>query len=781
MFKHYIKSALRNIFKNRASAIIAIFGLAAGIICFSFCMYYVREMKAVNNGYRDSERIVTFKTGKNGLYEFQTYPAFSSDLEKLNLFEIESVASVYCFGNTFVNYYKNDGTKKIYNTCKIEADTSLIDILGLRTLDGDLKDAKNITNSIIITQSLAKRIYGDESAINKDVTWGMSKEFYTIRAVIEDFPDNISIDKVKPEFIIPEQTGILYNSGIEDGLYADIECIAKLKNGFDSKDINRKFEELGFYQNNNGDIYNFQAVDYVGIIKTENDIYIFLLLTGGLILLISLLNYIIFVSGIAKNRYQEYHLRTILGSTPSSLFILIASEVIITILLSGITTFILTEIISKRINITISDQRIIFEISQRILFLQEIFYIACIVVMSLFATFFFVKRLFGENFKIEAKTRSCIFRNSMLYIQFFICFIFISGAVLIYRQSLLTDKTIYNNFTDEEKENIFYINLIKFDFENERSQVINKLRNNPGIEDILFVESKFSESRFIMMKINDNIEQCKYYNVSDNFFRFTNQEIPSDKSYMDTEGVYFTSSYNIEDLPVSVSINFQDEDYKVLGVFDNRLHSIILDKAARYNLIFVKPQKGFDNINFGTGFSNMYIKCNSEFKGEHKSEIRRILQPLYSEDFIPEIITLKEEYENLCWKEIYLRKLLFIFSLISLIITLAGVYSTIKNDTEKRRKEVTIRKINGASYFNIAMIFCRNYLWFIIVAAITAFPLVWIIADDFLSEYHIKIDINNPLFWISVFLMIILFVFLTMFIKVRNIVKLDPCKGLRNE
>ena len=131
MFKHYITSALRNIFKNRVSAIIAILGLAAGITCFSFCMYYVREMRSVNSGYHDSERLITFKPGINNLYEYHTYPALTSEIRDLNLFEIESTATIYGYRNSFVNYYKNDGSRQIYNTCKIESDTSVTDVLGL--------------------------------------------------------------------------------------------------------------------------------------------------------------------------------------------------------------------------------------------------------------------------------------------------------------------------------------------------------------------------------------------------------------------------------------------------------------------------------------------------------------------------------------------------------------------------------------------------------------------------------------------------------------------------
>lgn len=781
MLKHYIISAFRNIFKNRVSAIIAILGLAAGIGCFSFCMYYVHEMKNVNRNFKDSERMVTIKCGKDNLYEFQTYPALASELIDLNLDEIESATTVQNWGDSYANFQKDDGSKQLYNTCLMIADTSIIDVLGMKIIDGNPRNAKILPYSIIITQSLAKEIYGDESAINKDVSWGSFNNQLFIRAVIEDLPDNISIDKVKPEFIILEPEGIFGNAGIEDGVESCLETIVKLKHGYSSKDLNRKFKEIDFYKQYNDDIYRFEAVNYVGIIKTENDIYIFLLLTGWLILIIAILNYIVFISGITKNRYNEYLLRNILGSSSNSLFILISSEIVFTILISGVITLISTEVICNLVTINIPDQRIIFNIDKSILYMQEVLYILAIIILSLFATLFFVKRLHKKRYIIDIKNDNYLFRNMILYIQFFICFIFISGTILVYKQSLLTNKTIYNNFSEQEKENIFYVNLIKLDFAGEFANVINQLKNNPGIDDILFTESKFAEDRYIGMIINDNKELCKYYNVSDNFFRFTNQYISSDYSNLNMEGVYFSSSYNIENLPKTISINFRDDNYKVLGVFDNKLHSILSNKEAKYNLIFVKPEKEFDNINFHYGFSNMYIKCNSQFKGEHKSEIRKVLKPLYSIDYTAEIISMKEEYKNLCWKEIYLRKLLFTLTVICLVITLAGIYSTIKNDTERRKKEVTIRKINGASYYNIAMIFCRIYLWFIIIAAITALPLVWIIAKDYLSDYNVRIDINNPLFWLSVFLLILFFVFLTMFIKIRNIVLLNPCKGLKNE
>ena len=116
-----------------------------------------------------------------------------------------------------------------------------------------------------------------------------------------------------------------------------------------------------------------------------------------------------------------------------------------------------------------------------------------------------------------------------------------------------------------------------------------------------------------------------------------------------------------------------------------------------------------------------------------------------------------------------------------LIVTLARVYNEINNDDEKRKKEVTIRKINGASYFNIALMFCKSYIVMIFIGACFAFPFVWIFSNKVLDEFFCRFNINNPLFWISVFLMIILFVFMTMFMKIRNIVKLNPCKGLRNE
>ena len=778
MFKHYIKSAFRNIFKNRVSAIIAIFGLAAGIICFSFCMYYVMEMKAVNNGYRDSERLVIFKAGTNGKYEFDSYPSFSQEVRSQELEEIEAVTTILGWGNSLMDYDKNDGSKQIHNSYYIESDQYIIDVLGLKIIEGTINNIKQNPNSIIITESLAKKIYQNECAINNNVYWSGTISFNTIQAVVQDFPDNISIDNVKPDFIIIKQDKILDIHGVDVGFISEMESVAKLSPGYSITDLNKRLNDISFSKSVNKNDYDFKAVNYIGIIKKNNEIYYFLFITGCLILLISVLNYIVFIIGIHKNRSKEYFLRNILGSTPVSFFRLISSEILISILISGLIIFIVTEFIGNIVDINIPKERIIFSINTKKILFQQIGYILFLIILSVPVLMIYLKSLYKKRFISGFIYTNHVFRNSMLFIQFFISFVFLSGGFLIYGQSYITDKTIYSNFTKEEKERIFYIDLNNIAFGDESIKTINNIKSNSNIEDILYINSRFSDDDYIIMNINDKVERCKYYNVSDNFFKFTNQSIIINNSNNNSEGVFFASMADISETPLQVTDYFYGRRYNVLGAFENKLQSNFTNTGEFHTLLFTKEENPVTNNH---GLDNLYIKFNKGFKGDPITEIKNCLYDSYHGDFLPEVLSLKDEYEQLCWKEIYLRKILLVLGFISLIVTLAGVYSAINNDTIKRKKEITIRKINGASYFDIALIFSKLYLWFILSASFMAFPVIWMIADDFLSSYTIRIDINNPVYWVTIFLIIILFVFLTLFSKIRNIVKLDPCKGLRNE
>ena len=203
MIKHYFISAFRNIFKNRVSAIIAILGLVAGIVCFSFCTYHYRNLYSLNKGYKDSERLVSFSTlyddgGKIGY----VHTGLAHDLRKYDLNEIENITVIDHY-ETLNFKIERDNDSPFYSNINCHcADTAVTDVLGIDILAGDINNAKKMPNSALITKSVSDKIFGQESPIGKTIFVAGYPFHVTINGIINDFPDNISLPGGKPEMLL---------------------------------------------------------------------------------------------------------------------------------------------------------------------------------------------------------------------------------------------------------------------------------------------------------------------------------------------------------------------------------------------------------------------------------------------------------------------------------------------------------------------------------------------------------------------------------------------------
>lgn len=107
-----------------------------------------------------------------------------------------------------------------------------------------------------------------------------------------------------------------------------------------------------------------------------------------------------------------------------------------------------------------------------------------------------------------------------------------------------------------------------------------------------------------------------------------------------------------------------------------------------------------------------------------------------------------------------MKGIILFFSFVSLIITLLGVYSAITLDTERRQKEVAIRKVNGAGLKQIIILFARTYIYQLVLSATMAFPLCYAILQLWKNMYIVFFN-DGPLFWISIFIIVAVITTLT--------------------
>ena len=127
-----------------------------------------------------------------------------------------------------------------------------------------------------------------------------------------------------------------------------------------------------------------------------------------------------------------------------------------------------------------------------------------------------------------------------------------------------------------------------------------------------------------------------------------------------------------------------------------------------------------------------------------------------------------------------MKGIILFFSFVSLIITLLGVYSAITLDTERRQKEVAIRKVNGAGLKQIIILFARTYIYQLVLSATMAFPLCYAILQLWKNMYIVFFN-DGPLFWISIFIIVAVITTLTIIFRILKIARTNPAEVIKNE
>lgn len=150
------------------------------------------------------------------------------------------------------------------------------------------------------------------------------------------------------------------------------------------------------------------------------------------------------------------------------------------------------------------------------------------------------------------------------------------------------------------------------------------------------------------------------------------------------------------------------------------------------------------------------------------------------ESIDPEVSTFLEDINEEQALETKLKDIILFFSVVSLIITLLGVYAAITLDTERRQKEVAIRKVNGAGIKQIIVLFARLYMLLLLITAILAFPVICVILQMWKDMYQVFFN-YGILYWSGIFAGVTLLTATTVLFRILKIARLNPAEVIKNE
>ena len=207
-----------------------------------------------------------------------------------------------------------------------------------------------------------------------------------------------------------------------------------------------------------------------------------------------------------------------------------------------------------------------------------------------------------------------------------------------------------------------------------------------------------------------------------------------------------------------------------------------VENVGGFNADVYNQSPGFvflpSDFNYYVG--HCYLKCEPGKTAEIKKMIEKTLQETLPESIHPQVTTLQEDIYEAQATENKLKGIILFFSIVSLLITLLGVYSTITLDTERRQKEVAIRKVNGAGLKQIILLFARLYIRLLTVSAVIAFPLIYIVIQMWKKAYIVFFN-DGIIYWAGIFIGITFITALTVLFRILRIARINPAEVIKNE
>ena len=747
MVKHYLKMAIRQILKNKVQYLLSIVGIAIGLLCFSMTSYYIRRFNSQFTVWSNNDRMANLyvKSEKNKYNEPYIPGKELQALMSNPVAGMEKIAYSYSYDKANITI-SNAGQEEIPFQCSFQNITEDFPVIfGIQTLEGEMPVWT--PGEVWISESSARRIFGEDNPIGKTLYFSRADtdtsavQYSTISAVVRDLPDG---SREKNDFYFPEISEIN-----PDRKYSNV--VVLLEKGVSSTEINQRLrKQLPVFGKNND--------NYLAVMTFKEEMYkpdnlgatLFIPLIGALILIAAMINFLKFCIQSFYNRTKELSLRKNLGSGSVGLFCLLFSEIAILFLLSALVSFVMIEWFIPVFYQYLASKEVINEnmlIHLPTLIWQELEYLCLLFIICLLIAAWAVFRIkhisLIEGVKGGKRQKHGV-RNFMLGVQLFICFLFISGAIGIGYIHQLVDGKRNNTLTEEECIRIWKVELWEPQLQGHEEEIVSRIRTLAGVEDIVL----------------DRISSYPDYKT---------------KREETIHGIEYAVSSNY-------SVRLGDRTFQITGIYEQLPFEPLytreqISRANQYHrFTFLSVPEKAD-------YRTAYIKCMPGQEQDVRKGILNIVRSKLPES-IPFLLTTKQEERfRYIGGEKMMSELFMLLSVISLIITVLGIYSAITLDTYSRQKEVAIRKINGAGPRVIALLFGKLYIRLLVIAAIPSLTIVYLFLRMLISKKVVISAewLNNPVLWLSIIFLTATIVFITVAYRIWLISRLNPAEVIKSE
>jgi putative ABC transport system permease protein len=809
MIRNYITIALRSILRNKSYSFINIAGLSVGIACCVLLALYIQDDASFDRHHKDVERIyrVISIFGENADRPMHSTSAPIVWGIKDELPEIESVTRLVNPPGVSQNLIKYED-KQFYESDGYIADSTLFDIFTYNFKEGDAKSCLVQANSIVLTERLAKKLFGNESALNKVINVNQSgpSADFKVTGVLSERQGNTEIDAnffvsmtssgwaeyLRGPGVIDQWAGqnfLLSYIKLKAGSNAD-EFIPKMNKVFlkygseDLKALGMK-KQLGLFPLK--DIYLHAAYGD----SSPRITYLYVIASIGVfILLIACINFMNLSTAKATKRANEVGLRKTLGAYRSSLIKQFLGEAMVIVVLAIAVSLGLVQILLPLFN-QVTLKSISFSSENIYFFITALVGIAIVtgIAAGSYPAFYLssfqpAKVLKG---KMALNQSGSLLRKSLVVFQFVVAITLVCGVIMITKQlAFMQEKDL-----GFESNNKIVLPLRSENARQSFAGVRDELSQVGSVKSITgsnYIPGSHVWNDFTLYPEGSSMEKgvmIKNVTVEPNFLDVMKLKIIAGRGFTenreaDTQNKVIVNAtaakrLGFEPQQLAGQVIFSDRnneraEYEVIGVMEDYHHISVKDEIfpilyfleadiATHNFMIVDIEP--TNItNTLSSIESAWKKLNPETPFEYT--------------FLDE--NIKKQYDE----DQRVAKVITGFTIIAMIISCLGLYGLSTFMAERRFKEIGVRKVMGASVSQIVQMMSGEFVKLVVIAFVIAIPLSYYAITMWLENFAYKAPVSFSIFTIAGASALLIAVLTVSFESIHAASK-NPVNALRNE
>lgn len=789
MIKNYFKTAFRNLWKNKTYSFLNIFGLAVGIACAGLIFLWVEDEISYNDNHQKKDQL--YQVLENQAYEGKTYtfsatPGVMAPAMMEELPAIKNTCRLTWQQYTLFSF----GEKAIYER-GFYADSSLLSMFTIPFIKGKKENAFQHLHSLIISEKMAKKFFGDQQDVLGKTLRLDNKEEYLITGVFKDLPNNSTI---KFDWLASFKIYFDRNTWLNEWGNNSIQTFVELEKNSNVASLNQKLD--GYIKSKDTTStarpFLFSMNDWRLYSKFEEGKQVggriqyvrMFSIIAWIILFIACINFMNLATARSEKRAREVGVRKVLGAGKKNLVLQFFGEAMLMAFLSltlavAILYFVLpafNTLVEKKLILGLDNPVHIFSL----LFIGLICGLVAGSYPSLYLSSFNPIWVFkGLNLKGSGAT---FIRKVLVVLQFTISIGFIIGTIVVYNQL----QHIKNRDLGYNKENVIQTGL--------RGQMRNKFS---------VIKNQLLSSGYVENAAVSNLNQL-YMGNSTGGYSWDGKD-PSKKilvtedvispGYIQTMGIKlstgrdFHQNIKADSLNLIVNETFAKIIAKDAGK-DDAVGSILRRDSISYSIIGVVKDFVFGDMYgksdplvfqcYPESFGYLYVRLKENTNAEKAiAKIESIIKsnnPGYPFNYI----FVDDEFGLQFKTEVLTGKLSRIFALLAIVITCLGLFGLAAYTAERRTKEIGVRKVLGASVTGIAGLLSKDFLKLVILSSLISFPIAWWLMHNWLQNFAYRVQINWWVFIVAAVLAIVIALFTISFQAIKAAFS-NPVKSLRTE